>query len=320
MTYPQQVTGWSSTVTLFDATTGEWVGEADVDAHQNRYRIDRPAHGDLPRGVLPDPRFRHRRGTVLERTDREPGPRHPDRRGDRGQPRRPTSTRRWSTAASSPASSGTARAPRWRGARSAPTPPTGSLVTRESPLHRCRRDVPGARPHHRQLPAPRLRRGVRLHARYYDGVGQTTTNAVNAVAVGAHARGRRPPSRSRSSCRRGLRSPTRRCRRSPAPRRRWAGRSRPAPASGTRPTACRSTTSGSPTAPLIAGAVSPTYVAAGRRRGQEDLGAGHGVADELRRRRRDLGRDGHGHQRPAADHQQRSCRPSATRRRRWARR
>ncbi len=46
VTYPQQVTGWRSTVTLFDATTGAWAGQAAVDAHQNRYRIE-----DLPSGT-----------------------------------------------------------------------------------------------------------------------------------------------------------------------------------------------------------------------------------------------------------------------------
>ena len=46
VTYPQQVTGWSSTVTLLDGSTGAWVGQATVDAHQNRYRIE-----DLPSGT-----------------------------------------------------------------------------------------------------------------------------------------------------------------------------------------------------------------------------------------------------------------------------
>ena len=116
VTYPQQVTGWSSTVTLFDATTGEWAGQADVDAHQNRFRID-----DLPTGTY---RAEFSRAPGFDTAEAEfwndrprTWPGEPDRLRDRGQHdaqhRRDAGRRRGACA---PGSCGTARAARWRGA------------------------------------------------------------------------------------------------------------------------------------------------------------------------------------------------------------
>ena len=100
VTYPQQVNGWSSTGHCYNTTTGEWAGQANVDAHQNRYRID-----ELPtrtyRAEAPRTR-RHRRGAVLDDRPEQPGP-GTQTVAVTEAPRHPTSTRRSPTAASSPA-------------------------------------------------------------------------------------------------------------------------------------------------------------------------------------------------------------------------
>ena len=184
VTYPQQVSGWSSTVTLYDATTGEWVGEADVDAHQNRYRIDRLPTGSYRAEVSRTPGFDTAEGQFWNGRTENQGP--------------GTQTIAVAEGATTPSINATlvdggiltgtvqnGQGTPLAGCKVSAYTPTGSLVTRES-----RSTGPDGTFRVRGLTSGSYRLRVfggecGFTTRYYDGVGQTTANAVNAVVVGA---------------------------------------------------------------------------------------------------------------------------------------
>ena len=304
VTYPQQVTGWSSTVTLFDATTGEWAGQADVDAHQNRFRID-----DLPTGTY---RAEFSRAPGFDTAEAEFWN---DRPEHLGQGTQTVSVTEGSTTPNIGATlvdggvlTGVVRDGQGsplEGCRVSAYTPDGSLVLRESRLSGADGTfrVRGLTTGNYRLRVSGGECG--FTARYYDGVGQTSTNAANAVAVGT--------TRGTSAA-------------VPQPL--------VVPTSGTvtntglptvtgTPEVGRTLTAGNGTwTPsdglvfehqwLAEGAVDPgsdrvDVPAAGRRRRKEDLDPGHGDAARLRRRRCDVGGDGHGHKWLAAHHQHRSA-------------
>ena len=184
VTYPQQVTGWRSTVTLFDATTGAWAGQAAVDAHQNRYRIEDLPTGSYRAQFSRTPGFDTAEGQFWSGRTENQGPGPQTVAVTEGT----TTPGVNATLVDGGILTGLVRDGQGNpleGCKVSAYTLDGALVTRESRYtgadgtFRVRGLTTGSY---------RLRvfdGECGFTARYYDGAGQTSTTAANAVAVGA---------------------------------------------------------------------------------------------------------------------------------------